>query len=67
MFCLADAFVARREHLAALVRRVQRRMICVTEAAIRLHRGDETAAGVRAAFERAGPAKPLEQPREWHP
>eukprot|EP00974_Lingulodinium_polyedra_P050284 4835369-Lingulodinium_polyedra.AAC.1 len=45
MFNLADVFVARREHLAALVRRVQWRTLRITEASIRMRRGDYAAAG----------------------
>eukprot|EP00974_Lingulodinium_polyedra_P039929 3831762-Lingulodinium_polyedra.AAC.1 len=67
MFGLADVFVARREHLAAPVRRVQWRVLCIAEAAIRTHRGDDVVAGVSAAFERVGPARALAQPQVWRP
>eukprot|EP00974_Lingulodinium_polyedra_P035926 3446507-Lingulodinium_polyedra.AAC.1 len=62
MFILADVFVACREHLVALVRRVQWRMFCIIEVAIRVRGGDDAAAGVSAAFERVGPARALAQP-----
>eukprot|EP00974_Lingulodinium_polyedra_P129000 11208350-Lingulodinium_polyedra.AAC.1 len=32
-----------------------------------MQRGDDEAAGARVALERAGPAKPLEQPSVWNP